>query len=217
MRKNNTHKGTFWQQTLGKKKQVSTRSPVFSVLSSETGMVLIVSLLLLLVATVVGITALSTSTTNIMIAGNQRLSALSFTCADSGISVSYPIIESTAYSGNVSSTYSSLVVSSDFADEIDGSLGTDYDCPTKTASCYSPSPDIQYTLGTETTEIDVDYLYATYKAGGAIEMLAGYEGIGKSSAGGGAVIYYRINSTCSDPATGAKAEVGACYRYISRQ
>ena len=71
-----------------------------SILGSEKGMVLILSIMLLLVATVVGITALSTSTINVMIAGNQRLNELCFSSADSGIGVSDPIIDDTAYYGD---------------------------------------------------------------------------------------------------------------------
>jgi Tfp pilus assembly protein PilX len=64
-----------------------------TILRSEKGMVLIVSLLLLLVATVIGITALSTSTSNVMISGSQRLSEINFAAADSAISVTIKEIE----------------------------------------------------------------------------------------------------------------------------
>src|SRR4030067_353189 len=73
----------------------------FTILNSQEGMVLIVSLLLLLVATVVGITALSTSTTKVMIAGNQRLSEINFSYADSGVSVSAHILKDTAFNSAV--------------------------------------------------------------------------------------------------------------------
>src|SRR3989338_5417943 len=132
----------------------------FAILNSQEGMVLIVSLLLLLVATVVGITALSTSTTKVMIAGNQRLSEMNFSSADGGISASVPIIETTAFERIVSATYSAdpdITISADFVNEITGALAQDGD----TASA---SPDIRFALGSgtfaTTVSVDVDYLYA---------------------------------------------------------
>jgi len=55
---------------------------------NEKGVALIVGTLLLLVATAIGVIALTTSTTNVMISGNQRLSEVNFAAADSGVSVS---------------------------------------------------------------------------------------------------------------------------------
>ncbi|NOY38705.1 MAG: hypothetical protein GXO95_00235, partial [Nitrospirae bacterium] len=55
----------------------------YRIANNEKGVALIVGTLLLLVATAVGVIALSTSTTNVMISGNQRLSEINFAAADS--------------------------------------------------------------------------------------------------------------------------------------
>ena len=184
----------------------------FAILNSQEGMVLIVSLLLLLVATVVGITALSTSTTKVMIAGNQRLSEMNFSSADGGISASTPIIETTAYDRTVSATYAALVISADFTNEITGALAQDGD----TASA---SPDIRFALGSgtfaTTVSVDVDYLYAGSPAGSAIEFASGYEGFGKGAGSGGAEVYYTVNSL-SEGDAGSESGVYAVYRYVTK-
>jgi Tfp pilus assembly protein PilX len=173
-------------------------------------MVLIVSLLLLLVATVVGITALSTSTTKVMIAGNQRLSEMNFSSADGGISASVPIIETTAYDRAVSATYSAdpdITISADFTNEITGALPMDADT--------AAAPDIGFALGSTTVSVDVDYLYASSPAGSAIEFASGYEGFGKGAGSGGAEVYYTVNSL-SEGDAGSESGVYAVYRYVTK-
>jgi Tfp pilus assembly protein PilX len=176
-------------------------------------MVLIVSLLLLLVATVVGITALSTSTTKVMIAGNQRLSEMNFSSADGGISASVPIIETTAYDRAVSATYSAdpdITISADFTNEITGALPMDADTAATAATA-----DIRFALGSTTVSVDVDYLYASSPAGSAIEFASGYEGFGKGAGSGGAEVYYTVNSL-SEGDAGSESGVYAVYRYVTK-
>ncbi|MBI4837936.1 MAG: hypothetical protein HY806_02090 [Nitrospirae bacterium] len=176
------------------------------------------SLLLLLVATVVGITALSTSTTNVIIAGNQRLKEINFAGADSGAYICAAVIDNTAFYSSVDSNYSSLVPdSTDFLDEINGGDGGD--CPASSPTCTNPAPDIQFTMGSGssaiTVSIDVDYLYAAFSAGSAVEFASGYEGLGKSASGGGASIYYAVTSV-GQGSVGSENSVYTVYRYITR-
>jgi Tfp pilus assembly protein PilX len=189
---------------------------VFCVLYSEKGMVLIVSLLLLLVATVVGITALSTSTTKVMIAGNQRLSEINFSYADSGVSVSSPILTDTAFNGAVGASYTGLVIAgSNFLNEVTGALPRDPDCAVLSTTCGIAAPDIRYTIGATTVSVDVDYLYTTYTTGSAIEFASGYEGLGKGAGSGGSQTNYSINSYGVDSAaSGSVTGIGALYRYV---
>jgi len=188
----------------------------FAIYNCQEGMVLIVSLLLLLVATVVGITALSTSTTKVMIAGNQRLSEINFSYADSGVSVSAPILKDTAFNSAVGASYTGLVVAgSNFLSEVTGILPRDADCAVLSTTCGTAAPDIQYTIGTTMVSVDVDYLYTTYTTGSAIEFAAGYEGLGKGAGSGGSQSNYSINSYGVESATlGSVTGIGALYRYV---
>lgn len=69
-------------------------SPVtrHSLFKDEQGFVLVVALLALLVVTVLGVLALSTSTTEVMMSGNQRLREINFAAADSGIAMTEPVV-----------------------------------------------------------------------------------------------------------------------------
>ena len=200
---------------MSKRLSAKARCENFKICNSQEGLVLVAGLLLLLVATVVGITALSTSTTNVMIAGNKRLSELNFASADSGVSVSDPVIDDTAYNRevNVIKYPGSLIPNpSDFAGEISGSPPMDSDEPLV-------SPDLTFSLGSGASDtdvsVDVDYLYAAYAAGSAIEFASGYEGAGKGAGAGGVIIYYDTLSVGEGP-LGSESTVCALYRYVSK-
>ncbi len=174
----------------------------FTILNSQEGMVLIVSLLLLLVATVVGITALSTSTTKVMIAGNQRLSEINFSNADGGVSVSLPIIKTTwddrNFGTSTSTVYAGLITDPNFLDE-----------PAQDADIN----DIQYLdlAVTTTISIDIDRLYEDQPPGCGMKFATGGEGSGSFCVDK----YYRVNSNSAGP-VGSVAGVGALYRYVLR-
>ncbi len=187
------------------------------IIGSEKGFILVISLLLLLVATVLGITALSTSTTNVMMSGNQRLAELNFSAADGGVSVSVPIINNTAFFGDISPKYLGLISSpltTDFRDEIHGDTSV-IDCPNPSAGCPTPTPDIDYPLTNTNTYIDVDYLYAVPIEGSAIEFASGYDGLGKGAGGGGIGIYYAVTSV-GQGLVGSETVVDAVYRYVTQ-
>ena len=167
-------------------------------IKNEKGIVLIISLLLLLVATVVGITAISTSTTNVMMAGNKRLTEVCLSAADSGVSATVPVLRAVVGGGSTVE-YQDILQDPNF-----GAV----DEPSDTAT---GSADITIRLASTTVNIDVDYLYSGRDPGCAIEFASGYEGVGK---GAGTCIstYYAINSVCTG-AAGSQAEVCAIYRY----
>ena len=191
MRKNRPQTTDNRQQTIDNRQQKnSLESGVWS-LESEKGMVLIVSLLLLLVATVVGITALSTSTTKVMIAGNQRLSEINFSNADGGTSVSTLIMKNL-------STYAldPIITDANFIDE---------------AAQDADATDIQYPVGNPTTFVDIDYLYPVVKPGSTKEFACGYDSCPSYLSANAKL--YRINSR-SVGAAGSESGVGALSTYV---
>lgn len=190
--------------------------------NSQEGIVLIVSLLLLLVATIIGITALSTSTTNVMITGNQRLQGLTFRAADSGIYTSIPIIYTTAFNRSITDTYAldpDFSFDTGLADEISGISPLDGDCPVLSPDCLIPQPDLEFSLGTgasvTTVSVDIDYLYPAAVSGSAILMFMGYEGVGTGASSGGVLVYYPIDSYAQGPA-GSQARVYGVYQYVTQ-
>ncbi len=194
------------QQTIDNRQQKnSLESGVWS-LESEKGMVLIVSLLLLLVATVVGITALSTSTTKVMIAGNQRLSEINFSNADGGTSVSTLIMKNlSTYAGNP------IITDATFIDE----SSMNGDCPalgvrnpdSTICAALNVAPDVQYPQ----VNVDIDYLYPVVKPGSTKEFACGYDSCPSYLSANARL--YRINSY-SVGAAGSEAGVGALSTYV---
>jgi hypothetical protein len=83
-----------------------------SVLRDSQGVVIILALLILLVATLIGISAVSTTTTETKIAGNERLYNNAFYVADAGIDYFYATIDSyvtlAATSGGIDSAAKGL-------------------------------------------------------------------------------------------------------------
>ena len=63
-----------------------------SALNNEQGFVLVVALLALLVVTVLAVLALSTSTTEVMIAGNSRIREVNLATADSAVALTEPVM-----------------------------------------------------------------------------------------------------------------------------
>ncbi len=188
---------------------------------NEKGVALIVGTLLLLVATAIGVIALTTSTTNVMISGNQRLSEVNFAAADSGVSVSIPVIQSSISERDIDPKYidpaqkEDITVDDsdsdpangipDFIDELVGESPVNADTVSKT-------PDLSFLLNDTKVNVDVDYLYRDYAKGSAIEFASGYEGIGKGAGGKGSVeVYYAINSLGIGN-VGSETEVCAIYR-----
>ncbi len=187
----------------------------YRIAKNEKGVALIVGTLLLLVATAVGVIALSTSNTNVMISGNQRLSEVNFAAADSGVSVSIPVIKTAISERDIkNSDYPNITVddsdsdpANDIPDFVDELVGTPVNADTA-----SKTPDLSFLLNDTTVNVDVDYLYRGYAKGSAIEFASGYEGIGKGAGGKGSVeVYYAINSLGIGN-VGSETEVCAIYR-----
>ncbi len=193
---------------------------IYRMINNQKGVALVVGTLLLLAATAVGVIALSTSSTNVMISGNQRLSEVNFAAADSGVSVSIPVIRSSIGERDIDQQYKDQPPEKinvdysdtapangipDFVDELVGELPVDDDTASET-------PDIWFSLGDTSVNVDVDYLYRDYAKGSAIEFASGYEGIGKGAGGKGSVeVYYAVNSL-GVGSVGSETEVCAIYR-----
>jgi Tfp pilus assembly protein PilX len=180
----------------------------------EQGFVLVVALLALLVVTVLGVLALSTSTTEVMVAGNTRLREMNFSGAESGLEISDPTLRFIVYNQPTSQAecpnYSSIVSNcATLATELRSGPAFDGDLPAN-------NPDLQLPLGSMTVRVDIDYMFPAQLAGSSIEFASGYEGIGMGAGSGGIEVYYRVNSVSSDNANlGSEAILGGVYRYVS--
>lgn len=186
------------------------------VLHNEEGMVLIVSMALMLVITVMGVLALSTSTTDVMVAGNQRLREINMANSEGGKQVSKPIIEDFANDGILNNAALGIVVQDpNLGNEIEigdsdlnGLPNKVSDNPLSTVDATN-NPDIQFALQDVTVTVDIDLLGRKRARGGGIEFAAGAEGLGNKTV----VRYYKVNSI-SRGQVGSEAVVGALYRNV---
>lgn len=180
-------------------------------IQEDKGYILITCLLLLLVLTVIGLSAIGTSTLENILSGNVRLRETNLLQADAGTTLSPSIIERAIRKHDVRG-FSSIMVDSDnfplnirvndFDDDTyDAFLAIDEEC------AADPSAD-------PTVIIDIDKMYVKYIGGSAIEFASGYEGIGKSGSND-YYAFYRINSKSRGPAN-SEGCAGCIYRYVPK-
>jgi len=173
---------------------------------NEHGFVLVIALLALLVVTVIGVLAISTSTTEVMVAGNTRLREMNFAGAESGLEISDPAIRFIAFNKELGN-YDAIVRDRNLAEEL------------RSGSPFNPSdscnnnPDLNLNLGPMSVTVDIDRMFASPCEGATTEYASGYEGIGMGG-GGNICAYYWVNSR-SRSVIGSESAVGGFYRYVS--
>ncbi len=172
-------------------------TPMKSSTGCEGGFVLVISLLALLALTAVGILAISTSTTEVMVAGNTRLMEIGLANADSAIELTEPILRDPEKLDYTDVPESQLLLKK-------RELKTERNC------LVQMDPDIENFLvntgdGTE-SRVDVDFVNA------------GEPGPGFALEEGGPPIVkknYVINAT-STGALGSEITVGAVYYIVGQ-
>lgn len=165
-------------------------------LRSQTGAALIIAVLILLVLTVVGIYAVTTSTLETKIAGSERVLLEAFHAADGGIDYGRRVINIFLSSATPTLPSGATVEpnENDFRDEI---LGTD----------TSGSPYVDAEIGKCNMEIYVERIKA--------EEPPGYSGeFGGATSEKKTSIYYWIDSQSTGKNGGARSEVEATYRRV---
>ena len=161
--------------------------------SNEKGSALIISVLILLLLTVIGIAATNTSTIEILISGNDKAHKMAFHQADGGIEVGIELLEQNIKLAGFDSTDLANLGNGDVINVISPNLYLNGipDMPSDSnRDAHLPGnyagndPHTNLTIGINTKGYPL--------SGGAIQMAAGYEGKGKSSAGGGGYVVYDI-------------------------
>lgn len=172
----------------------------------NNGYILITVLLLLLVLTVLGITAIHTSTIENALSGNVRLRERNISKADAGVEISGGVIERVVRENSIAGL--TAIVS-------DPALGNELrTIAFDTDSSAAGTQDIAFLVDSQQVTVDIDKMYSKWIGGTAIEFAAGYEGTGKS-AGSGFYTFYRINATGFGLVL-SNADVGTIYRYVPR-
>jgi len=162
---------------------------------NEKGYILVIVLLLMVVLTIVGLAAISTSSLDNMLSGNIRLKALNLARADGGTELTTGLIQRVVRNMDTVG-YANLV--------------TDAGLATELRSLYFSTDTQDLSYGN--LSVDIDYMYRLAQKGCSQEQAAGYEGIGKGSSKC-MDFFYRINSLSTDMAN-SEGTVGAIYRYV---
>jgi len=177
-----------------------------SPLDNNRGSALVVALLMLVVLTLIGISATTTTTFELQIAGNDRLYKQAFYAADGATEMGGELIEQniedrdwdfgadgvTAVSpsnplarGNVRLESPNPYMNREPMDGIPSDINRDAVYP-RTAINSDPHTNIKAVGNT------------TLSTGSAVQLIAGYEGKGKGAAGGGAWITYDVRAERRD-------------------
>jgi len=159
-----------------------------SALSNQTGAAIVLVLLMVAVAIIIGVTAISTSNTELQIATQDVRHKMAFYAADGGTEYGAQILEE------------NIACPGGFSVSTIGNLEVDNPTLWMNASATKPSDTNRdfyfpsgYTAGEPHTNMTVGGV-TVLAAGGAIQMAAGYEGKGKGAPSGGAHIVYDINA-----------------------
>jgi hypothetical protein len=182
-------------------------------IQNESGSVTIIAaVLILVIVTLVGLSAMDTTTVELQIASNDQRSRIAFYNADSGVYGTPKIISRivdtsdpvgiAAEAGSIAAGVTWDVTSDQdiFFDQVMG-----YDD-------YDPVTDVTMGQGGFSTQVDVQRVRSRVLTGGGAEFASGAEGIGVGATGGVAV-YYQLNSR-GQSTRGAVSNVIANYRKV---
>lgn len=158
----------------------------------ERGTVLITALILLLLVTLAGIIAVTSSSVDTQIAGNARRVTMAFQGAEGGVNLSIPIIEDTILQAALTPAAPTGPITALDTANLEAEILGDSTAPTDTVTA---TPDITMaSLGGVAVRTDIDWLYTDIVEGGAAQFAMGYEGIGAGASAAGTASLYRLNS-----------------------
>ncbi|MBN1276283.1 MAG: hypothetical protein JXA35_02240 [Deltaproteobacteria bacterium] len=186
----------------------------------EDGSVAVVTLLLLLALTLIGITAITNSTIDMQIAANDREYKTALHNADSG-AFAVPKVISLAIddketpgdiSGNAEEKrYDAFTYMDLGTDDNDGSNPTFYR-ELAGFDNHDDDPDIEFALNENNISVDIQRLGASQIGGGGAEFLSGYEGVGAGSSGGIGIRFLLDSFGTAQRDT--RSNVGVAYRKV---
>lgn len=189
-----------------------------SVVTDEQGMALLTVMILVLILTVLGVSAMTVTGLENRIAGFQRTTEVAADAAESCLSTSVKIIQQTIDAGTVPAavvtatgpvpTGAETAANPSLTMEILGQSDNHTDTVTGAGAM---GPDYDQTVNGYSVKGDIDRLYVQAKAGSGMQFAAGYEGAGSGSASGGADVLYRVDCRATLTATGTESRIVGVY------
>jgi hypothetical protein len=183
---------------------------------NQRGMALVSALLMLLVLSLMAIALSMDSSMNVRIAGYERLKARSYGFAEAGLLASTDLLEDNIYEAGWDDTvpfqYPNL--SDDYSGELDILGNGVFYMDENPGTCGEGDPVMRMTEEIQ-ADVVVQRLIAKTATGGALQVAAGYSGIGKSQAAGGTHILYNIRSIGTE-INGTVTELAMHYRVVTK-
>ena len=186
---------------------------------NEQGIAMMTVLLVMLMMTVLGVSALTVTGLENRMAGSmtsmESATAAAESCAGTGVNVIQQTIDPYAGAGTLPPAFLSNATPAGpipqtnaavLNQEIMGSSDNNIDFANGTGAV----PNLVQTVGAFTVNGDIDRLYIKGSPGSGMQQFAGYEGTGSSSVGS-SNIFYRIDCVARNTATGISARVTAVY------
>lgn len=199
------------KKVVSKIRKLALARLVGRLISNERGVVLVFALVLMLVVTIIGSSAIMTSQVDLKISGNTKVIRTSFYIADGGIMLSPKVISRIITDRALPAASDTPLLTYDTANLLEKIMGyiEDDDPGTDTTDI---SMD-QGTLGN--IAIDVSRLETQYLSGGGVEFAAGTEGVGVGGTASAAIIYNLASrgTVGASPKT-TESDISACYRKV---
>lgn len=187
-------------------------------ITNEDGFVLVTSLLILLILVIIGVAATTNTMLELQIAGNEKVHKETFYSAEGSVALGVEVLEQNLYcpTGFASTGTDDGGVS---VADLEGVIRV-FERNANELTIYQNPPPAVADIG-DITKMDVSYFFpidpalnlddldaagterASYVyiggttemgAGGSLQMAAGYEGKGKSAAGGGVLKLYEVTA-----------------------
>jgi Tfp pilus assembly protein PilX len=179
--------------------------------NSQDGSVIVSALFILLILTIVGISATSTSTVEVQISTNDKLHKMAFYAADGGSEAGIELVEQNieerGFGAGTTTWGATNIYTTDFYGNEEDLVTPENNIPTEA------NRDVEIpNLGGEDVHLKI-YGNTQLSTGNALQLAAGYEGKGKSISGGGAAIVYDIRSFANGPRNG-QARVLLRWRHL---
>jgi len=152
-------------------------------MKNEKGMVLVLAIFMLALLSMIGLSSMMTSTTDINIAGNDKFSKIVYYQAESGLTIGCEVIEKLqefpAFDDNEYFDVGETIKIPDGSFMQEGTTSNENMVwtPDNQTETVAGNPDIQLS-GDLLVNVDVDKLGAKRLAGGGAEFASGDQGIG---------------------------------------
>jgi hypothetical protein len=183
--------------------------------SKQNGSALVIALIVLAILAALGIASLDVADINMFISANDRDTKEAFFHADSGTNIGHEFLEEAHFNGNATFYDSDATLWQNLTNNsscLDSPSNPRWgDC----SNCTDPQFLSYYTASLMGTYVRSGRLGSGILEGSAMQIGAGYEGIGKSVAHGGTFTNYLIRSRRYGQRN-SFAEVDLGWRHIER-